>query len=88
MELLDEKDVGSAGDPLLRGDLAASPPRDASNRLDVERFKLRSKSPLIDAGLDLQRLFTIDAGDKDYWGSSLPDDQPPSIGAHLGHDRD
>src|SRR4029079_15608457 len=29
MESLDEKDVGSTGDPLLRGDLPASPPNDA-----------------------------------------------------------
>jgi len=88
MELLVGKDVGSTGDPLLRGDLPASPPSDAGKRLDVERFKLRSGSPLIHAGLDLKRLFAIDAGDKDFWGGTLPADQPASVGAHGSRDRD
>jgi hypothetical protein len=87
VERLDGKDVGSTGDPLLRGPLPGTPLTQANKRLTVERFKLRSGSALVAAGLDLKRLFAIDAGDRDYWGNELPRNQPAAVGAHSGHDR-
>jgi hypothetical protein len=87
VEQLDGKEVGSTGDPLLRGRVPGTPLTEANNRTSLERFKLRSDSPLAGAGLDLKKMFAIDAGDRDYWGNTLARSQPAAVGAHSGRDR-
>jgi hypothetical protein len=78
------KNVGSTGDPLLRGPIPGVSPMEAAKRLAVERFKLRTDSQLVTAGLDIRKLLGIDPGERDYWGNALPKDRPASVGAHAG----
>jgi hypothetical protein len=87
VEQLDGKDVGSTGEPLLRGRVPGTPLTEANQRTSLERFKLRSDSPLVGAGLDLKKMFAIDVGDRDYWGNKLARSQLAPVGAHSGHDR-
>ena len=44
-------------------------------------YKLKSESPAIDAGLDLQFLFGINPGSRDFYGVSLPQFSGYDIGA-------
>ncbi|WP_224996421.1 right-handed parallel beta-helix repeat-containing protein [Cesiribacter sp. SM1] len=46
----------------------------------LKAYQLKGRSPLRGAGLDLEELFEIQTGDKDFWGNSLPSEL--SIGAH------
>jgi hypothetical protein len=80
VERLDGKDIGSTGDPLLSRPLPGVPPTEAAKRTALERFKLRASSPLGRAGLDVKKLFRIDAGDRDFWGNPLPRDHPAAVG--------
>jgi hypothetical protein len=84
VERMDGKDVGSTGDPLLVGHVPAVPPTEVISRTALERFKLRSTSPLGGASLDLKRLFGIDAGDRDFWGNKLLHDHPAAVGVQSG----
>lgn len=51
-------------------------------RSTLRRYKLRPDSPLIDAGLDLPRLFGTDMGAYDLWGTALPQGSQLDIGVH------
>ena len=64
---------GTIGDPHLLDALIA--------------YKLAGSSPLIDAGLDLEVLFNIDSGPRDYYGTAIPSGVSPDIGAYeFDHD--
>jgi hypothetical protein len=85
VERLDGKNVGSTGDPLLLGPVPGAPPTEAAKRTAVERFKLRTGSPLDRAGLDLKRL-GIDAGERDFWGKKFHSGTLSSVGAQRGRE--
>ena len=80
MERLDGKDVGAAGDPLLnafgRGDVVTG----AGERAALDRYKPRKRSPLIRSGLDLEALFNIQPGERDFSGGRLPEGASPAVG--------
>jgi len=48
-------------------------------------YKLLPGSPMIGAGLDLRRLFRIDPGPNDFYGTTLAQTGATAIGAHQGH---
>ena len=56
----------------------------ASKRAALDRYKPREGSPLIGSGLDLETLFKIKPGDRDFRGNRLPQGTPPTVGAHAG----
>jgi hypothetical protein len=59
---------GTIGDPCLLETLGA--------------YKLAGASPLIDQGLDLNTLFGVDMGTRDYYGTAIPNNGAYDVGAH------
>ena len=56
---------------------------DDADRLDtLAAYRLETGSPLIDAGLDLRKLFGLDPGPHDYYATTLPQGSGFDIGAH------
>jgi hypothetical protein len=87
VERLAGRDVGAASDPLLNavgcGDIVTA----AGKRTSLERYRLRQGSPLLESGLDLEALFQIDLGGRDFWGNALRKDRTPTPGAHAGGEK-
>ena len=81
-ERADDKSVGRSVDPELRSPGGASKLNDAELLETLDAYRLRGDSPLIDAGLDLRRLFGVDVGIRDYYGNSLTQRTGFAIGAH------
>src|SRR5262249_26013177 len=84
VERLAGKDVGANGDPSLNavgpGDIITA----AAKRANLDRYRPRKGSPLLESGLDLKALFQVDPGGRDYWGNALRKDRLPTPGAHAG----
>jgi hypothetical protein len=75
------KIVGVYADPLLRKDgngLLTEPGKLAT----LTEYQLLPGSPALDAGLDLRRLFGLDPGKRDYYGTHLPASGKLAMGAH------
>src|SRR5262249_9396123 len=84
VERLSGQDVGAAGDPLLDDFGRGAIITDAARRSGLNRYRPRRGSPLSGAGVDLQALFSIYPGGRDFLGKELPKNRPPTIGAHAG----
>jgi hypothetical protein len=84
VERLSGKDVGSVGAPKFAISNGDSILLKASQRTTLTRYKLSSDSPLVGAGLDLRSLFSLDAGELDFWHNKFPRDRRWSIGAFGG----
>ncbi|MHC4571544.1 MAG: right-handed parallel beta-helix repeat-containing protein [Planctomycetota bacterium] len=67
-QLTDPGNGGTIGDPCFLDTLDA--------------YLLQGSSPLINAGLDIQSLFGIDPGTRDYYGTDLPSGFQFDVGAH------
>ena len=81
-EMLNGKPVGLVVDPRLM-DLGKSVTIGDPTKLHMlTAYRLQKNSPLIDAGLDLRSLFGIDPGDRDFYGTSIPQGKAYDIGAH------
>jgi hypothetical protein len=82
-EKLNANDVGIQADPKLinagNGEKALTPRTMASL---MNAYKLQSNSPCKDSGLDLNALFGINPGNRDFYGSSIPQNGSYDIGAH------
>ncbi|WP_404786445.1 right-handed parallel beta-helix repeat-containing protein [Altericista sp. CCNU0014] len=48
----------------------------------LDAYRLRPTSPLIDAGLNLNTLFSLDTGEQDFYGTSLPQGKSYELGAY------
>ncbi|MCU7547776.1 T9SS type A sorting domain-containing protein [Chitinophagaceae bacterium LB-8] len=57
---------------------------DATKLTTLKRYKLKSTSSLLNKGLDLKNLFSINVGTRDYWGTSLVGKTTFHIGAFQG----
>lgn len=79
-ERVGDSDVGMIAEPNFRGAIADDLPDNGS--LPPAAYRLLDASPLVDAGLDLERLFRLDPGDRDYFGTTLPQRAALDIGAH------
>ena len=66
--LMDPGNGGTIGDPDALATLTA--------------YMLENDSPLIDGGLDLFTLFGIDPGDRDFFGTPIPQGDALDVGAH------
>jgi len=78
-------DLGGSGDPLFRGPLPIAMPQggDSTPPLALRAYKLQSISPVIDRGLNLfMRLFRVDPGSQDLYGTPLFYGSSFDIGAH------
>lgn len=53
-----------------------------SNLKNLSAYKLQSSSPMINKGLNLVTLFSINSGKTDFYGSSIPRNTQYDIGAH------
>ncbi len=81
-EMLNGKPVGLVVDPKLVGMGKSVTIADPTKLHTLSSYRLQKGSPLIDAGLDLQSLFRIDPGDRDFFGNSIPQGKAYDIGAH------
>lgn len=81
-EMLNGESVGLVVDPEVTN-LGESPTvGDPTTLPALSVYRLRENSPLIDAGLDLRRLFGIDVGKRDFYGNPIPQGKGFDIGAH------
>jgi hypothetical protein len=55
---------------------------DADRLPTLAAYKLRAGSPLVDAGLNLRRLFGLSPGPTDFYGTSIPQGTGYDVGAH------
>jgi hypothetical protein len=68
--------------PLLTNPGAGVTIGDTSKLDTLAGYKLQGGSPCIETGLNLQSLFSINPGTRDYYGNSLPQGAALDIGAH------
>ena len=88
-EIHDGNDVGFEADPCLVDPGNGGTIGDPHNLASLTAYKLKSNSPLIDAGLDLQALFGIDQGTRDYYNEAIVGyGAGPDVGAHEYYDCD
>ncbi|MHC4418383.1 MAG: LamG domain-containing protein [Planctomycetota bacterium] len=81
-EMRDGKPVGFEADPQLVNAAGGGTIGDIHQLASLKAYRLRSSSPLIDAGLDIEKLFRIDIGQHDYYGTKIPSGGKLDIGAH------
>lgn len=74
--------VGGFIDPQLNQPGGGAIIGDATQLGNLTAYKLRASSPLIDGGLDLQKLFGINIGTRDFYGNGVPRGPASDIGAH------
>ncbi len=80
-ERIDGKDVGFEADPQLVNAGGGGTIGDAHKLASLTAYKLKQSSPLIDAGLDIKKLFGIDAGKRDYYGAMIAQGRKFDVGA-------
>jgi hypothetical protein len=81
-EMLGDTPTGCEMDPGLH---QAGGGEKLTEPVELERlsaYRLRSDSPLKQAGLNLIKLFSVQPGDADFYGNRLPDDGACSPGIH------
>ncbi len=82
-ETVDGEVAGLFADPKLE-----SPPdtvvriTDLKDRSPLKVYGLKADSPLIDRGLNLKKLFSLDIGPRDFFGNPVLSGRAPDIGAH------
>ncbi|HUU19628.1 MAG TPA: right-handed parallel beta-helix repeat-containing protein [Sedimentisphaerales bacterium] len=81
-EMLNGKPVGLVVDPKLIDMGKSVSIGDPTKLHTVTAYRLQKNSPLIDAGLDLRSLFGIEPGNRDFYGTSIPQGKAYDIGAH------
>lgn len=74
--------TGYSINPLLTNPGNGGTIGNAYNLSSLIPYKLQSSSPMINAGLDLYGLFSINPGSVDYFGNSTPNNGSYDIGAH------
>jgi hypothetical protein len=75
-------DVGFESDPCLVNAGGGGTIGDPCLLVTLDSYKLLESSPLIEAGLDIQSLFSIDPGPEDYYGTPIPVGVEFDVGAH------
>jgi len=80
-EMLSGSPVGYEFDPKL-ADKSAHPVLHPRNLANLSGYKLASNSPAIDRGLNLQTLFAINPGTRDFYGVLIPQGSVYDIGAN------
>jgi hypothetical protein len=78
-ELIGSASVGRSVDPRLEAAGAGATLGDASRLETLAAYRLQPGSPLINAGLNLAAMFSLDSGGLDFYGTRIVD--PPDIGA-------
>lgn len=81
-EMLNGKPIGLVVEPKLRDMGKSVTIGDPTKLHTLTAYQLQKNSPLIDAGLDLRSLFGIDPGNRDFYGTSIPQGNAYDIGAH------
>jgi hypothetical protein len=74
--------LGLETDPLLINAGGGGTIGDAHQLGSLKAYKLQSSSPLIDAGVQIEKLFTIDVGKHDFYGTEIPTGGGFDIGAY------
>ncbi|MBA2564270.1 MAG: right-handed parallel beta-helix repeat-containing protein, partial [Gemmatimonadetes bacterium] len=82
-EKLGTQSVGSDVDPKLTngggGGTIANPTSLSSG---LPAYRLQATSPLVNMGLNLPALFSVDPGPRDFYGNTLPQSGAYDVGAH------
>ncbi len=60
---------------------------DTEQMTEIDDYKVQENSVVIDTGLDLQSLFSIDPGQHDYFGNTLKQGIPFNIGVYQNIDK-
>lgn len=74
--------LGMSVNPLLTNPGNGGTVGDADQLSNLSAYRLQTLSPLRDLGLNLPILYGVDAGDKDFYGSLLPQGASYSLGAN------
>jgi hypothetical protein len=80
-ENLSGVESGINGDPLLLGTTTEPPNLYPLPNVDLEFGKLEENSPAIDAGKDLSTILNLQSALTDFWGTTVPVNGNPDIGA-------
>jgi uncharacterized repeat protein (TIGR01451 family) len=83
-EKLNGVPTGFVGDPLLTSPGTGGTIGDTTKLSSLTAYQLQSTSPLIDKGLNLNSLFSLSIGTRDFYGNTLPQGAGFDIGAHEG----
>jgi hypothetical protein len=81
-ETLNNKPIGINQDPLLTFITDGEKLTDPTKILQLNEYMLQSRSPCIDAGLNLLKLFKINPGIVDFFGNKFPQNKKYDIGIH------
>lgn len=81
-EMLNGKAVGFETDPQLANPGKGGTIGDVKKLANLDAYKLKKSSPLIDTGIDLKSVLNIDAGGRDYYGMQVPKGRGFDIGAY------
>ena len=89
-EKLHSQTLGLTVDPQLLNAGGAVAVNDPTRLDSLEAYRLAPHSPLINAGIDLQSLFSLNSGSKDFYHTSIPQSTGYDIGAYefIPTDRD
>jgi len=80
-ETVGGKLAGLFADPKLADRLVVPQLTDPDRLGDLIAFMLTADSPAVDRGLDLKKLFGVDAGGRDFYGRPAPRGAAPDLGA-------
>jgi hypothetical protein len=81
-ETLSGNSVGLFAPPLLTAPGTGGTIGDTTRLATLSAYKLQPGSPCIDTGLDLQALFGVNPGTRDFYGNALPQGAAYDLGAH------
>jgi hypothetical protein len=81
-ETHDGEAVGMQIDPLLNNPGKGGTIGDVTQLMNLTPYELNPTSPLINCGLNLNKLFRMDVGDHDFYHNTIPQFLEFDIGAH------
>ena len=81
-EQFNNKSLGTESDPLVTDPGSGRTLNNPDLLPSLSAYILKSNSPLIDRGIDLQGLFGLDIGDRDFFQNPLLPSNELDIGAH------
>jgi len=81
-EMLDNRATGLSEDPRLKSPGRGGTVANVKELQRLRAYQLHNRSPMIDAGLDLAKVFNLDPGGQDFFGTPLPQREAYDIGAY------
>jgi hypothetical protein len=79
-EMIKDKVVGMFADPKLKNAGKGKPLTDPKLLATLTEYQLKDSSPCINKGIDINALYGLDVGNRDFYGNALIKGAPVSIG--------